>query len=94
MNKTYLGAHLSPTKRRRGGLMEKKLEGSGTSLSQEAAYKRGLGRRGAVRGGEEAGGEGATEGEGEAEGEGAALPRQYSSALVACESLEVLAYIG
>lgn len=32
----------------------------------------------------------------EAEGEGTAPPRQcwYSSALVACESLEVLAYIG
>lgn len=54
MNKTYLGAHLSPTKRRRGGLMEKKLEDNGTSLSQEAAYERRLGRRGAVRGGEEA----------------------------------------
>lgn len=53
MNKTYLGAHLSPTKRR-GDLTEKKLEGSGTSLSQEAAYKRRLGRRGTVKGGEEA----------------------------------------
>lgn len=51
MNKTYLGAHLSPTKRRRGGLMEKKLEDNGTSLSQEAAYERRMGRRGAVRGG-------------------------------------------